>query len=79
MIGNVGGTLGLFVGFSFTGLISFFLNITSITISTIRQWTMNKKVEDDVVRFVMSKDQIQGLCIMFKTIYVFRYLQKEYF
>ena len=26
-LGNVGGTLGLFIGFSFSGLISFFLNL----------------------------------------------------
>ena len=27
MIGNVGGTLGLFIGFSFTNLISYLLNL----------------------------------------------------
>ena len=27
MIGNVGGTLGLFIGFSFTNLIFYFLNL----------------------------------------------------
>ena len=60
MIGNVGGTLGLFIGFSFTGLISFLLNNIINIISTIRKWTMKEKVGHDVM-LVMSKGQIQGL------------------
>ena len=60
MIGNVGGTLGLFVGFSFTGLISFLLNTIINIISTIRKWTMKEKVRHNVT-LVMSKDQIQGM------------------
>ena len=60
MIGNVGGTLGLFIGFSFTGLISFLLNTIINIISTIRKWTMKEKVGHNVT-LVMSKDQIQGM------------------
>ena len=44
-LGNVGGTLGLFIGFSFSGLISFFLNLL-VMISNKMENITNEKSYD---------------------------------
>ena len=45
MIGNVGGTLGLFIGFSFTNLISYFLNSIYNFVTTMT----NQKIQHQVI------------------------------
>ena len=44
-LGNVGGTLGLFIGFSFSGLINFFLNLL-VMISNKMENITNEKSYD---------------------------------
>ena len=45
MIGNVGGTLGLFIGFSFTNLISYFLNLVFNFITRMK----NQQIQHQVI------------------------------
>ena len=44
MIGNVGGTLGLFIGFSFTNLISYFLNLVCNFITRMKNQQIHHQV-----------------------------------
>ena len=43
MIGSVGGTLGMCIGFSFTGIISFLMNILQHVISIIKRKLANDR------------------------------------
>ena len=45
MVGSVGGTLGMCIGFSFTGIISFLINILQQGISIIKPKLSNEKNE----------------------------------
>ena len=56
MIGNVGGTLGLFIGFSFTNLISCLLNSIYNCITSMK----DTKVQHQVI--LVSNHQSGDLC-----------------
>ena len=45
MVGSVGGTLGMCIGFSFTGIISFLINIIQHGFSIIKPKLSNEKNE----------------------------------
>ena len=47
-LGNVGGTLGLFIGFSFSGLISYILNGAVKIVDFLKQWIGTNKAENKV-------------------------------
>ena len=47
-LGNVGGTLGLFIGFSFSGLISNISNGLMEIVDFVKQWIGNKKGQNKV-------------------------------
>ena len=47
-LGNVGGTLGLFIGFSFSGLISYVLNGILKIVDSMNEWIGSKKDQTKV-------------------------------
>ena len=53
-LGNVGGTLGLFIGFSFSGLISYILHGAIKFVDFVNQWNGTKKYENKVVTLVQE-------------------------
>ena len=48
-LGNVGGTLGLFVGFSFSGLISFLLSLMIKFVETFQGWIVRKENQTKII------------------------------
>ena len=62
-LGNVGGTLGLFVGFSFSGLISFLLNAFIKTLETIQDWIVRKENQTKIIDMQEKSKTGKGIWI----------------
>ena len=58
-LGNVGGTLGLFIGFSFSGLISYILNGAVKIVDFLKQWIGSKKAGNKVTLVQETSDKIE--------------------
>ena len=69
MVGNVGGTLGLFIGFSFTGLIAFALQSFLKIMEYIEK--RSNKITEQQETSIGKLTEICEYCALHKIVFVF--------
>ena len=73
-LGNVGGTLGLFIGFSFSGLISYVLNGILKIVDYTNEWIGSKKDQTKVTVVQEKSHEInKGVIVLQMNIFIIQY------
>ena len=75
----MGGTLGLFIGFSFSGLISYVLNGILKIVDSVNEWLGSKKDQTKVTLVQEKSHEInKGTIVYYNGIYSISLINKSY-